>query len=253
MHIFTKGFRLISSSRYIQTSLPNSTCDIWHEKSVPRCRQFSTEKTTPENSKEGPLQEEETALSGSEFPASESTASLEAVSASEPPSSEVASKQTAFAPEISPKEATPTLGATSTPETALPAELPLLNGTRLDETSSSETPSSKLPSTITNASDFLASRRFLDEDANREASPRPIDTKARGKEILKNYRVLLRDTEVEVDLDEVMKVATTEPPPPPPKPPMPSELLPPHLLDAGMKCDLPLPFAPKEHTTYSLQ
>ena len=254
MHIFTNSFRLISSSRYVRTSLSNSTCDLWREKSGPRCRQFSTEKTTPENNKEGPLQEE-TAPSKSEFPTSESAVSSGAVPGPEPPSSEVASKQTTFASEISPKEATSTLGVASTPETALPTESPPPNGARLDETSSSETPSSRIPSTILNASDFLASRRFL-EDADREAPPRPpIDVKARGKEILKSYRVLLRDTKVDVDLDEVMKVATTEPSPPPPghdgnwqgiKPPMPSELVPPHLLDAGTKCDFPLHFVPKE-------
>ena len=240
--------------------MPNSACNLWHEKSVPRCRQFSTEETTPENNKEGPLQEE-TALSESESPASESAASLEAVLVSEPPSSEVVSNQTAPAPEISPEEAISTLGAAPTPEISLPTESPPLNGERLGGTSSSEITSSRLPSRITDASDFLASRRFLDEDANREASPRlHVDVKARGKEILKKYRVLLRDTKVDVDLDEVMKVATTEPSPPPPghdghrqgpKPPMPSELLPPHLLDAGMKCDSPLPFCTKG--TYNLQ
>ncbi|KAG0636181.1 tRNA synthetases class II-domain-containing protein [Tuber brumale] len=271
MHIFSNGFRLMSFPRHLRTSLPNSTSDLWGEKLMVGYRKFSTENATPENSTEDPLQEE-AVPSESEPPTSESAALSGAVSTSEPTSSKTTSEQIASASETSPKGATSILGIVSTPETASlpepastecfsmwataptpgaapPTESRPLNGTRLDKTSSSETQSTRIPSTISNASDFLASRRFLGEDTNKEAPPRPpVDIKAREKAVLKTYRVLLRDTKVEVDLDEVMKVATTEPSPLPPggdenwgriKPLRPSELVPPHLLDAGMKFKFP--------------
>ncbi|RPA97353.1 hypothetical protein L873DRAFT_1128960 [Choiromyces venosus 120613-1] len=269
MRIFTNSFRLISSPRYVRTSLANSPRDLWRERSMVRYRKFSTEKTTPENNKEAPPREE-TTPSESEFPTSENAAPSEAVSASEhTSSSDAVSTETASASDISTEEVTSTLKTAPTPETTPPSEpvstgsssvwstasmletapsteSPPPNETQLDETSPSKTPSTEIPSTISNASDFLASRQFLDEDADKEAPPRPaVDINAREKEVLKSYRVLLRDTKVEVDLDEVMEVATTEPPAPPPgfdgnwQKIKPSELLPPHLLDAGMKFQFP--------------
>ncbi|CUS12463.1 unnamed protein product [Tuber aestivum] len=270
MRVFASSFRLMSCPRYIRTSLRDSSWDLWLEKSVVRYRNFSTGITTPENNKEDPLQKE-TASSGSRSPTPESVGPSGVVIASESTTScEVASKQTSSASEISSQEAAPTLGTTPAPETApsselastehssvwatastpvatFPPESPPLDKTRLVELSPSEIPSDGIPSTISNASDFLASRRFLDEDADKGSHPRPpIDTKARERAVLKNYRVLLRDTKAEVDLDEVMKVATTEPPPPGRdenseriKPPKPSELVPPHLLDSGMKFEFP--------------
>lgn len=102
--------------------------------------------------------------------------------------------------------------------------------------------------TIADADEFLASRGHLDmanellKDMNSSYTS-PRERREREKEVLKCYRVLLKDTKTDVDLDEVMTIATSMPSssqweekakPRPPK------TLPPELLDSESKCDFPL-------------
>jgi hypothetical protein len=70
------------------------------------------------------------------------------------------------------------------------------------------------PTRITNADEFLASPKPPELDLASEILDEMKFTgaKERAKEVLKSYRVLLKDTKTDVDLDEVMTLATTMPP-----------------------------------------